>query len=117
MPMVLKKIKVSQLFKCTVLPFLDQVFYESGVCFSILNAEGSIIWVQTIIFTMKYIEIRKSFTSSNVPPLEPTKPFAYICVDLICTIYESGVLALGGGMISESPKTRAQLSKTGITTH
>ena len=71
-------------------------------------------WVQTIIFTMKYIEIRKSFIE-YCSPLEPTKAFAYICVDLICTIYESGVLALGG-TISESPKTRAQLSKTSITT-
>ena len=84
--------------------------------FSILNAKGSQFWVQTIIFTMIYIEIRKSFIE-YCSPLEPTKAFAYICVDLICTIYESGVLALGGGTISESPKTRAQLSKTGITTH
>ena len=68
---------------------------------------------------MKYIEIRKSFIEYCPPPLEPTKALAYVCVDLICTIYESGVLALGGGggTISESLKTRAQLSKTGITTH
>ena len=69
--------------------FLDHVFYESGVCFSILNAKGSKFWVQTIIFTMKYIEIRKSFIEYCVP----TKRFAYKCVDLICRIYESGVLA------------------------
>ena len=28
---------------------------------------------------------------------EPTKAFAYICIAIICTIYESGVLALWGG--------------------
>ena len=46
-----------------------------------------------------------------------TKAFACICVDLIFPIYESGVLALGGGTISGNPKTRAQLSKNDITTH
>ena len=61
-----------------------------------LNAKGSKFWVQTIIFTMKYIEIRKRFIE-YCSPLEPTKAFAYICVDLRCTIYESGVLTLGGG--------------------
>ena len=65
---------------------------------------------------MKYIEIMKSFIE-YCSPLEPTKAFACICVDLICTIYESGVLALGGGTISGSPKTIAQLSKNGITTY
>ena len=66
---------------------------------------------------MKYIEIRKSFIEYCSPPLEPTKAFACICVDLIWTIYQSGVLALGGGgTISGSPKTRAQLSKNGIIT-
>ena len=80
-----------------------------------LNAKGSKFWVQTIIFTMKYIKIRKSFLE-YCPPLEPTKAFACICVDLICTIYESGVLALGG-TISVSLKTRTQLSKNGKTTH
>ena len=65
---------------------------------------------------MKFVKIRESFIE-YCPPLEPTKAFAYICVDMICTIYESGVLTLGGGTISESSKTRAQLSKTGITTH
>ena len=29
--------------------------------FSFLNAKGSKFWVKTIIFTMKYIEIRKRF--------------------------------------------------------
>ena len=66
---------------------------------------------------MKYIEIRKSFIEYCSPPLEPTKAFAGICVDLICTIYEGGVLAIGGGVIPGSPKTKAQLSKNGITTH
>ena len=86
---------------------------------SFLNTKGSKFWVQTIISTMKYIEIRKSFIEyCSPPPPEPTKAFACIFVDLICTIYESGVLALGGGgTISGSPKTRAQLSKNGITTH
>ena len=47
-------------------------------------------------FTMKHIEIRKSFMTYR-SPLVPTKAFAYICVHIFCTIYESGVLALGGG--------------------
>ena len=72
-------------------------------------------WVRTIIFTMKYKEIRKGFIE-YCSLLEPTKAFACICVDLIWTIYQSGVLALGGGTVSGSPKTRAQLSKNGITT-
>ena len=46
---------------CTVLPFMGQVFYDSGDSFLFLNAKGSKFWVQTIIFTMKYIKIRKSF--------------------------------------------------------
>ena len=115
--MFFEKKEVSQLFFYPVLPFLGQVFYDSGDSFSFLNAKGSKFWVQTIIFTMKYIEIRKSFIEYCPPTLEPTKAFACICVDLICTIYESGVLALGGGTISGSPKTRAQLNKNGITTH
>ena len=61
---------------------------------------------------MKYIEIRKSYIEYCPPPLEPTKAFACICVDLIWTIYQSGVLALGG-TISGSPKTGTQLSKNG----
>ena len=67
---------------------------------------------------MKYIEIRKSFIE-YCSPLEPTKAFACICVDLIWTIYQSDVLALGGGGGADDiwePKTRAQLSKNGITT-
>ena len=59
-------------------------------------SKKSKFWVQTIIFTMKYIEIRKNFIE-YCSPLEPTKAFACICVDLIWTIYQSGVLALGGG--------------------
>ena len=96
-PWFLEKTKVKSIvLLCTVLPFLGQVFYDSGDSLSFLNAKGSKFWVQTIIFTMKYIEIRKSFIE-YCPPLEPTKAVACICVDQICTIYESGVLALEGG--------------------
>ena len=76
------------------------------IVFSFSNAKGSKFWVQPIIFTMKYIEIRKCFIE-YCSPLEPTKAFACICVDLICTIYESGVLALGGWTISGSPKNQS----------
>ena len=75
------------------------------IVFSFLNANGSKFWVQTINFTLKYIEIRKSFIE-YCSPIEPTKAFACICVDLICTIYESGVLALGGNDIWE-PKNQS----------
>ena len=71
----------------------------------LLNANGSKFWFQTFIFTMKYIEIRKSFIE-YCSPLELTKACACICVDLICTIYESGVLALGGDDIWE-PKNQS----------
>ena len=81
--------------------------------FSILNAKGSKFWGQTIIFTMKYLEIRESFID-YCSPLESTSAFAYKCVDLICTIYESGVLALGGGGGGGGGR---YLSKTGIATH
>ena len=57
--------------------------------FIILNAKGSTFWVQTIIFTIKYIEIRKRFIEylyCPPPLLEPTKAFASIFVDLICAI-------------------------------
>ena len=46
-------------------------------------------------FTMKHIEIRKSFMAYR-SPLVPTKAFACICVHIFCTIYENGVLAQGG---------------------
>ena len=71
--------------------------------FLFLNAKGSKIGVQPIIFT--FLEIRKSFIE-YCPPLEPTKAFACICVDLIWTIYQSGVLALGGNDIWE-PKNKS----------
>ena len=58
------------------------VFCDSGVSFSFLNAKGSNVWVQTIIFTMKYIEIRKSFIE-YCSHLGSTEAFACICVDLI----------------------------------
>ena len=64
---------------------------------------------------MKYIEIRKSF-KEYCSPLEPTKAFAYICVDLICTIYESGVLALWGWDDIGEPKNQSTINnilKTG----
>ena len=48
------------------------------------------------IFIRKYIEIRKSFLAYRSPRV-PTKAFACICVHIFCTIYESGVLAHGGG--------------------
>ena len=48
-------------------------------------------------FTMKHIEIRKSFMAYRPPPLVSTKAFACVCVHIFCTIYESGVLAQGGG--------------------
>ena len=53
------------------------------------------------LFTRKYIEIRKCFTAYRPPPPTlprvPTKAFACMCVHIFCTIYESGVLAHGGG--------------------
>ena len=61
-PWVLEKTKVSQVFfYAQFYLFLGQEFYDSGDSFLFLNAKGSKFWVQTIIFTMKYIEIRKSF--------------------------------------------------------
>ena len=47
---------------------------------------------------MKHIEIMKSLWHIvPPPPFVPTKAFACICVHMFCTIYESGVLAQGGG--------------------
>ena len=79
-PWFLEKTKVSQLFfYAQFLPLLGQVFYDSGDSFSILNAKGSKFWVQTIIFTMKYIEIRKSFIEYCSPPRANKSFCMYIC--------------------------------------
>ena len=117
-PMVFrKKKKVSQLFFNVQFTYLIWIKYFMIVdLIFILIAKESKFWIQTIIFTMKCIDIRESFLEYCSPPLEPTKAFACICVDLIWTIYQSGVLALGGGNDIWEPKTRAQLSKNGITT-
>ena len=58
----------------------------------------------------KYIEIRKSFIE-YCSPLEPTKAFACISVDLIWTIYQSGVLALGGERYLGAQKPEPSLVK------
>ena len=53
-----------------------------------------------MFFTMKHIEIRKSFMAYRVPP-SPTPLFPQnllpVYVYIFCTIYESGELAQGGG--------------------
>ena len=96
MPWFLEEKKISQLvfnvqFTLSGLSILWQRTY-----FLFLIAKESTFWVQTIIFTMKCIEIRKSFIE-YCSSLEPTKAFACVCIHLIWTIYQSSVPALGGG--------------------
>ena len=50
---------------------------------------------RTISFTLRYIEIQKHFINI-IPPRVPAKAFAYICVTIFYTLYESGLLAQGG---------------------
>ena len=65
---------------------------------------------------MKHIEIRKNFMAYRSPrPLVPTKAFACICVHIFCTIYESGVLAQGGGGIVYGPKTSDRADKNAVS--
>ena len=50
------------------------------------------------------------------PPLVPTKAFACICVHIFCAIYESGVLAQGGGgRIIYGPKTSDRADKNAVS--
>ena len=80
MPMVFRKNKSKSIvLLCTVLPFLVQVFYDSGDSLSFFNVKGSKFWVQTIIFTMKYIEIRKSFIEYCSPPRANKSFCMYMC--------------------------------------
>ena len=49
-------------------------------------------------------------------PLVPTKAFACICVHIFCTIYESGVLAQGGGeRIAYGQKTSDRADKNAVS--
>ena len=67
-------------------------------------------------FTMKHIEIRKSFMAYRPTPLVPTKAFACIYVHIFCIIYESGVLAQGGvGRIVYGPKTSDRTDKNSMS--
>ena len=50
---------------------------------------------RTISFTLKEIEIRKHFF--KISPPVPAKAFASICFTIFYTLYESGMLAQGGG--------------------
>ena len=59
------------------------------------------------------IEIGKLFVQ-YCSPLEPTKAFVCICVDLFYTIYVNCVLVLGV-TISGSPKPRAEVCENVIT--
>ena len=88
--MVLEKNKVSS--NITVFA----VFYDNGIGFPLGMLQGLNFWQKLCFFTMKHVEIRKSFMAYSPPPLVPTKAFACICVHIFCTIYESGVLAQGG---------------------
>ena len=92
MPMVLGKNKA--LSNITV-------FTEKFSCiqyFMIMESvfHSDLILGRNCIFTRKYIEIRKGFIAYPSPRV-PIKAFAYICVHIFYTIYESGVLAHGGG--------------------
>ena len=67
-------------------------------------------------FTMKHIEIRKRFMAYRPPPFCQQKLFASICVHIFCTIYESGVLAQGGGgRIVYGPKTSDRADKNAVS--
>ena len=53
------------------------------------------------------------------PTPVPTKAFAYKCVHVFCTIYESGVLAQGGGggkgRVVCGPKTSDRADKNAMS--
>ena len=51
---------------------------------------------RTIIFTLRYIEIRKHFLKYPPPPRVPAEAFSCICVTIFYTLYGSGLLAQGG---------------------
>ena len=60
---------------------------------------------RAISFTLRYIEIRKQFLKYHSPRV-PAKAFACICVTIYYTLYESGLLAQGGGGGFSSLKTQ-----------
>ena len=76
---------------------LNSVFYDNGISFPFGMLQGRNFRQKLCFFTKKHIEIRKSFMAYRPPPLVPIKAFACICIHIFCTIYESGVLAQGGG--------------------
>ena len=72
---------------------------------------------QMLLFSpkRKYIEIRKNFIAYRPPPRVPTKAFACICVHIFCTVYESGVLAHGGGgRVVYGPKSNDRAGKNAV---
>ena len=72
--------------------------------------------LQGLNFGQKHIEIRKRFMA-YCSPFVPTKAFACICVHIVCTIYESGMLAEegGGGRIVYGPKTSNRADKNAVS--
>ena len=66
-------------------------------------------------FTMKHIEIRKSFIAYRPVPLVPTKAFACICIHIFCTIYENACWLKGVGRIVYGPKTSDRADKNAVS--
>ena len=60
----------------------------------IFNAKGSKVWVKTISFTRKYIEIRKMFYRVLFP-LEPTQVLPVYVLTYFAQYIKRSVLAIG----------------------